>query len=122
MGFDLQCDAGMTTKSRNVGRSAPSANHRIQSPSHKSTSEVSGEEVLNLDPVEQQLENVLSDVVPPNELSKTKRDVLRVFEQHESYHGPIPPPALFRQFEEILPGVADRILRMAEKEQDHRIE
>jgi uncharacterized membrane protein len=36
--------------------------------------------------------------------------------------GPIPPPALFRQFEEILPGSADRILRMAEKEQDHRID
>lgn len=39
-----------------------------------------------------------------------------------SYEGPIPPPEQFGQYENILPGSADRILTMAENEQKHRIE
>ncbi len=39
-----------------------------------------------------------------------------------SFSGPVPPPAVLREYNEILPGAefADRIVRMAEKEQDHR--
>ena len=36
--------------------------------------------------------------------------------------GPLPPPAMYRAYDELLPGSADRILTMAEREQDHRIE
>jgi uncharacterized membrane protein len=36
------------------------------------------------------------------------------------HHGPIPPPDQFREYNAILPGSADRILAMAEKEQNHR--
>lgn len=35
--------------------------------------------------------------------------------------GPL-PPAMYRAYDEVLPGSAERILRMAEREQDHRIE
>ena len=35
---------------------------------------------------------------------------------------PLPPPAMYRAYDEVLPGSAERILRMAEREQDHRIE
>ena len=38
-------------------------------------------------------------------------------EEHVSFIGPLPPPALFGQYEKILPGSADRILRLAENEQ-----
>jgi uncharacterized membrane protein len=38
------------------------------------------------------------------------------------YSGPIPDPDMLAQFEHVLPGSADRLLRMAEKEQDHRHE
>ena len=38
-----------------------------------------------------------------------------------SFSGPVPPPAMYAGYEEVLPGSADRIMRMAEKEQDHRI-
>lgn len=34
----------------------------------------------------------------------------------------VPPPAMSRGYEEVLPGSTERILRMAEKEQAHRIE
>lgn len=34
--------------------------------------------------------------------------------------GPIPSPEVFREYEDILPGSADRILAMAELQQAHR--
>lgn len=40
--------------------------------------------------------------------------------KHES--GPIPSVDVLRGYEEILPGAADRIISMAEKQQDHEIE
>lgn len=36
------------------------------------------------------------------------------------WSGPMPPPAALREFNEIIPGGAERILRMAEAEQLHR--
>lgn len=39
----------------------------------------------------------------------------------QTHHsGPLPSPETYGQYEVILPGSAERILRMAEKEQDHR--
>jgi hypothetical protein len=35
---------------------------------------------------------------------------------------PLPPPAELEKIDEIIPGGADRLLRMAESEQNHRIE
>jgi uncharacterized membrane protein len=43
-----------------------------------------------------------------------------VVAQEMSYSGPVPPSSELRAHEEILPGAADRIITMAEKEQDHR--
>lgn len=36
------------------------------------------------------------------------------------YSGPLPLPQHYAEYEKILPGAADRILSMAEKEQNHR--
>lgn len=41
--------------------------------------------------------------------------------QSSHYSGPLPQPADFMQYESVLPGASDRILSMAEKEQDARI-
>ncbi|MGL4392712.1 MAG: DUF2335 domain-containing protein [Fusobacteriaceae bacterium] len=38
----------------------------------------------------------------------------------ENYEGPIPHPDLFKKFDEVLSGAAERIMAMAEKEQSHR--
>lgn len=38
----------------------------------------------------------------------------------EQYSGPIPPPKMLRDYEQVLSGSADRILSMAEYEQKHR--
>ena len=39
-----------------------------------------------------------------------------------SWEGPLPPPDALRQYNEIVPGAALRILEMAEKQSQHRIE
>lgn len=38
------------------------------------------------------------------------------------YNGPIPPPNMLQQYDDILPGAAERILRMAEEQSAHRKE
>ena len=40
----------------------------------------------------------------------------------ESFHGPLPPPRTIEEYERILPGAADRIFTMAEKQAAHRHE
>ena len=37
-----------------------------------------------------------------------------------TWSGPLPTPSDFRDYDETLPGAADRILQMAEQQQDHR--
>jgi len=36
------------------------------------------------------------------------------------FSGPLPPPELLGKYEALLPGAADRIIRMAETQQTHR--
>jgi uncharacterized membrane protein len=38
----------------------------------------------------------------------------------EAWHGPLPPPESLKQYDVIVPGAAERILLMAEKEMEHR--
>jgi hypothetical protein len=38
------------------------------------------------------------------------------------WSGPLPPPVELEKIDQIIPGGADRLLRMAEKEQAHRVD
>lgn len=38
----------------------------------------------------------------------------------EYYKGPLPHPSIVQKYEEILPGAADRIIKMAEEQAGHR--
>lgn len=38
---------------------------------------------------------------------------------HAAFHGPMPPPSLLLGYENIVPGAAERILRMAEEDSKH---
>ncbi len=40
--------------------------------------------------------------------------------QVASFSGPIPPPDVLKRYEEVLPGAAERILKMAEEQSAHR--
>lgn len=37
------------------------------------------------------------------------------------FRGPLPPPSILAGYNQVKPGLADRIVKMAEKQQDHRI-
>lgn len=67
--------------------------------------------------VTQEIAEALGEVLPPGEVSAATKRVLQVIEHRESYKGPIPRPDDFENYERILPGAADRILKMAELEQ-----
>ena len=46
---------------------------------------------------------------------------LQIAELRASYSGPLPPPAAFRSYEEVMPGAAKDIMEMAQQEQKHRM-
>ena len=50
-----------------------------------------------------------------------KSGIIREVTTMVSMSGPLPPPAIARQYEELCPGFVDRSLRMAEKAQDASI-
>lgn len=56
--------------------------------------------------------------VPEQQPSEPNGSALRI--EETSFSGPIPPPGILDKYNQILPGAADRILSMAEKEQGHR--
>lgn len=51
--------------------------------------------------------------------SEKKKVLLR---QSSSFSGPLPPPEILRGFEDIVPGAAERIIKMAEEQSNHRRE
>ena len=63
---------------------------------------------------------VIMDAVP--ESKKKKVQAALTIMRSETYSGPIPPPEALARYEEIQPGTADRILKMAEKQQEHRMD
>ena len=59
---------------------------------------------------------VVSEEVLENLPEETKVAVI----QSASFNGPLPPPSLFGKYDEILPGSANRILKITEREQNQR--
>ena len=63
--------------------------------------------------------------VPPNPPSNDPRNLrerLAVTASMEAFSGPLPRPADLEFYEKIVPGAAERILTMAEKQGAHRQE
>lgn len=63
-------------------------------------------------------ENNIDEKISDLEKMDHKKLVALVIEQE--FRGPIPHPSLLKGYEQTLPGAADRILAMAELEQQHR--
>lgn len=67
----------------------------------------------------------LTDIYDDNDIEDVKeqkmvRAVAKVVQSE--FSGPIPPPNMIKGYEAILPGAADRIITMAEKQSSHRQE
>lgn len=60
------------------------------------------------------------------ELPEDKRNAIlatmMAFEEERSFSGPLPPPEYLAEYEKTLPGSPNRIMTMAEKQVDHRID
>ncbi len=67
-------------------------------------------------------ENVPAQPAPQTDAGARQRQMVGRVEAVESvWAGPLPAPEDFRQYEETLPGAAERILTMAENQQRHRM-
>ncbi len=76
---------------------------------------------------ERQLSILSNDLSEEGQLlldeKKIERIVVSIAERRLEYlehSGPLPHPEILSGYEKVLPGSADRILKMAEKQQDHR--
>jgi uncharacterized membrane protein len=69
--------------------------------------------------LEDKLTETLQPMLRPGELPRARASITAVVKT-SVHQGPIPSPRQFGEYNEILPGSADRILSMAEKEQGHR--
>lgn len=58
--------------------------------------------------------------ISPEDLDDLPEKVRSAVVQASRFSGPLPPPDLYEEYEKVLPGSADRILAMAEKEQSQR--
>lgn len=67
------------------------------------------------------IERALADAVPRQKLTAVRQEIVSyVHAVAEYYSGPLPHPEHLEHFDRVLPGAADRILTMAEREQSHR--
>ena len=65
--------------------------------------------------------NKISDSLPVTEISSEKDEMREIRSLiMQSYSGPLPHPSILKQYEEIMPGSADRILSQFERQTKHR--
>lgn len=64
----------------------------------------------------------LITALPPNKRVSATKILLKATKVTSSHSGPIPSPDAFERYGNVLPSAPDRILKMAEKQLDHRID
>lgn len=57
---------------------------------------------------------------PPAPPQQNPNNSIQVATHHVEFQGPIPPPDILEKYDGIQAGFADRIIKMAEAEQEHR--
>jgi uncharacterized membrane protein len=65
-------------------------------------------------------ESEVSDARMGEIIEAAEQEDVREIIQAAMFQGPLPPPPMLADYESILPGTADRVLSMAEKEQEIR--
>ena len=59
-------------------------------------------------------------IIPPNKSSPEAAAITQVKAEFHSFSGPLPPPEALARYNEVIPGGAERILAMAERQSAHR--
>lgn len=96
--------------------------HKIQKTDPTGPSSAQTESLPVAKQLEDTIEQALEGMLGPEKAEEASAAVVSILERHERFEGPMPPPALLRHYEEILPGAAERILAMAERQLDHQID
>lgn len=52
--------------------------------------------------------------------SSDSQTVVAQIQSYQEISGPLPHPSIVKGYEDVLPGAAERVFQMAEKERDHR--
>lgn len=93
--------------------SEPSAESEV----HLPIEEVDAEEVSPAENTELQR---IVELLPPEERAKVFGYIRQETTSHTSHRGWLPTPAFMREYEQVLPGLAERIVQMPEREQAYR--
>jgi len=106
-----------------------SSNPPEESPENKAEDEVagsvtssdaatSGGEVVPNEIPEVEAEEIgrVLEMVPP----QSRGQLVAVLSKVTAHRGPLPPPGMLAEYDQVLPGLAERIVRLPEKEQEHR--
>lgn len=62
----------------------------------------------------------ISDIIDKSDIEAEDKQRIIACIRKEEFKGPLPHPAILKQYEEIHPGFAEEIMKMAVKEQGHR--
>lgn len=60
--------------------------------------------------------------IPPQRPSARPRSGARMSVTAAYFEGPLPPPAVLREYDALAPGSAERIIRLMEQQSHHRME
>lgn len=85
----------------------------------KQTKEPNNEALCSVDAQHPQISPELNEAIKG--LRPEQRKVVIQAIRQESFSGPIPHPELLQKYDEVKPGFAERIVSMAERQLDHRI-
>lgn len=64
----------------------------------------------------------IAEILDPEVLRdpEARETVTRVIAAFEAVRGPLPPPSMLREYEEIVPGISHRMFRQVELQSEHR--
>ena len=76
----------------------------------------------NVDPIPEgrEVANRLDEIGPPSNPKNQRNGVNVISQISQSFSGPLPPPQVLASYDQILPGCAERIIKMAEEQGLHR--
>lgn len=92
-----------------------------QKSKHAPTKEDTLQELSALGEIREELDEKLGHIVQKSVKDKVVGIALEVYSQ-EIFSGPLPHPKHIQAYEDACPGMADRIMSMAEKAQDAQLE
>src|SRR5882757_310595 len=70
--------------------------------------------------IPKEVQTLINDLPGPQQ--KAVQAILVAFQIQRSWRGPLPPPDILKGYNDAVPDGAERILRMAEKQSQHRMD